>query len=145
MRLRLLMGQPGRSSAKLLVWCSIATIVGFSAVCGSMMLDMRRSEQALALRSMENLATTIDSDISRNIELYDLSLRNVANNMIEPELAGVSTRLLHLILFDHAATAKHFGAIQVFDAAGNLLHEFRDGRSKAGKSLRRKLFLGAPG
>ncbi|HAP11532.1 MAG: GGDEF domain-containing protein [Planctomycetaceae bacterium TMED241] len=123
MRLRLPMGQPGRSSAKLLVWCSIATIVGFSAVCGSMMLDMRRSEQALALRSMENLATTIDSDISRNIELYDLSLRNVANNMIEPELASVSKRLLNLILFDHAATAKHFGAIQVFDAAGNLLHD----------------------
>ncbi|HAP46097.1 MAG TPA: GGDEF domain-containing protein [Afipia sp.] len=123
MRLRLPMGQPGRSSAKLLVWCSIATIVGFSAVCGSMMLDMRRSEQALALRSMENLATTIDSDISRNIELYDLSLRNVANNMIEPELASVSKRLLNLILFDHAATSKHFGAIQVFDAAGNLLHD----------------------
>ena len=123
MRLRLPMGQPGRSSAKLLVWCSIATIVGFSAVCGSIMLDMRRSEQALALRSMENLATTIDSDISRNIELYDLSLRNVANNMIEPELASVSKRLLNLILFDHAATAKHFGAIQVFDAAGNLLHD----------------------
>ncbi|MDH8426056.1 hypothetical protein QIG80_27685, partial [Klebsiella pneumoniae] len=59
----------------------------------------------------------------RNIELYDLSLRNVANNMIEPELASVSKRLLNLILFDHAATAKHFGAIQVFDAAGNLLHD----------------------
>ena len=84
MRLRLPKDRPGRISAKLLVWCSIATIAGFSAVCGSMMFDMRRGEQALALRSMENLATTIDSDISRNVELYDLSLRNVASNMIEP-------------------------------------------------------------
>ena len=115
--------RPGRISAKLLILCSVATIAGFSAVCGSVMLDMRRGEQALALRSMENLATTIDSDISRNIELYDLSLRNVASNMIEPELAGVSKRLLNLILFDHAATAKHFGAIQVFDAAGKLIHD----------------------
>ena len=123
MRLRLPKDRPGRISAKLLVWCSIATIAGFSAVCGSMMFDMRRGEQALALRSMENLATTIDSDISRNVELYDLSLRNVASNMIEPELAGVSKRLLNLILFDHAATAKHYGAIQVFDAAGNLIHD----------------------
>ena len=113
----------GRISAKLLIWCSIATIVGFSAVCGSVMFDMRRGEQALALQTMENLATTIDSDISRNVELYDLSLRNVASNMVEPELAGISKRLLHLILFDHAATAKHFGTIQVFDAAGNLLHD----------------------
>ena len=115
--------RPGRISAKLLIWCSIATIVGFSAVCGSVMFDMRRGEQALALQTMENLATTIDSDISRNVELYDLSLRNVASNMVEPELAGISKRLLHLILFDHAATAKHFGTIQVFDAAGNLLHD----------------------
>ena len=115
--------RPGRISAKLLILCSIATIVGFSAVCGSVMLDMRRGEQALALRSMENLATTIDSDIGRNVELYDLSLRNVASNVIEPELAGVSKRLLNLILFDHAATAKHYGAIQVFDAAGNLIHD----------------------
>ena len=115
--------RPGRISAKLLILCSIATIVGFSAVCGSVMLDMRRGEQALALRSMENLATTIDSDIGRNVELYDLSLRNVASNVIEPELAGVSKRLLNLILFDHAATAKHYGAIKVFDAAGNLIHD----------------------
>ena len=28
--------------------------------------------------------------------------------------------MLHLILFDHAATANHFGAIQVFDAEGRL-------------------------
>jgi diguanylate cyclase (GGDEF)-like protein len=115
--------RPGRISAKLLILCSIATIAGFSAVCGSVMLDMRRGEQALALQTMENLATTIDSDISRNVELYDLSLRNVANNMIEPGLAGVDKQLLYLVLFDHAATAKHFGAIQVFDAAGNIVHD----------------------
>ena len=85
------------------------------------MMDMRRGEQALALQTMENLATTIDSDISRNIELYDLSLRNVVSHTTEPDLAGVSKRLLNLILFDHAATAKHFGAIQVFDASGRLI------------------------
>ena len=35
-----------------------------------------------------------------------------------PEIKGVSKEIQHLILFDHAATAKHFGAIQVFDAPG---------------------------
>ena len=37
-----------------------------------------------------------------------------------PELKDVSKEIRHLILFDHAATARHFGAIQVFDAQGNL-------------------------
>ena len=69
---------------------------------------------------LENLASGIDADISRNIELYDLSLRAVASNMVLPEIKDVSKPILHLILFDHAATAKHFGAIQVFDAAGQL-------------------------
>jgi diguanylate cyclase (GGDEF)-like protein len=84
------------------------------------MFDMRRGEEQLARQMLENLATGIDADIGRNIELYDLSLRAVASNMVMPELKNVSRPMLHLILFDHAATARHFGAIQVFDNKGQL-------------------------
>ena len=110
----------GRLSARLLIASSVVTVIGFSTICGSVMLDMRRGVEELARQSLENLATGIEADISRNIEVYDLSLRNVANNITAPEIAGVSKPVLHLILFDHAATAKHFGAIQVFDAKGKL-------------------------
>ena len=109
-----------RLSVKLLIASSVATVIGFSAICASVMLDMRRGEEELARQMLENLAASIEADISRNIELYDLSLRAVANNMLMPELKGVSKPMLHLILFDHAATAKHFGAIQVFDPKGQL-------------------------
>src|ERR1700693_289897 len=109
-----------RLSAKLLIASSVATVIGFSAICASVMLDMRRGEEALARQTLENLASTIDADISRNIELYDLSLRAAASNMVVPEIKDVSKPIRHLILFDHAATAKHFGAIQVFDAEGRL-------------------------
>jgi diguanylate cyclase (GGDEF)-like protein len=84
------------------------------------MIDMRRGEEQLARQMLENLAAGIDAEISRNIELYDLSLRAVASNLVMPEIKNVSKPILHLILFDHAATAKHFGAIQVFDATGQL-------------------------
>ena len=84
------------------------------------MLDMRRGEEELARQTLENLASGIDADISRNIELYDLSLRAVASNLVMPEIKDVSKEIRHLILFDHAATAKHFGVIQVFDAQGKL-------------------------
>ena len=112
--------RPWRLSAKLLIASSVATVIGFSAICASVMLDMRRGEEELARQTLENLASSIDSDISRNIELYDLSLRAVASNMVMPEIKDVSKAIRHLILFDHAATAKHFGAIQVFDAEGKL-------------------------
>ena len=112
--------RPWRLSAKLLVASTIATVIGFSAICTSVMFDMRRGEEQLARRTLENLASGIDADISRNIELYDLSLRAVANNLVMPAIAQVSKEIRHLILFDHAATARHFGVIQVFDAQGKL-------------------------
>lgn len=109
-----------RLSAKLLIAASVATVLCFSAICAGVMFDMRRGEEQLARRTLENLASGIEADISRNIELYDLSLRAVASNLEVPEVRGVSRELRQLILFDHAATAKHFGAIQVFDTKGNL-------------------------
>ncbi|QIP07612.1 sensor domain-containing diguanylate cyclase [Bradyrhizobium symbiodeficiens] len=112
--------RPWRISAKLLIISSVVTVIGFSAICVNVMLDMRRGEEALARQTLENLATTIESDIGRNIEIYDLALKAVASNMLLPELATVSKPIRHLILFDHAMTARHFGAIQVFDAGGRL-------------------------
>ena len=66
--------QPWRISAKLLMISSVVTVIGFSAVCVNVLLDMRRGEEALARQTLENLATTIEADVSRNIEIYDLSL-----------------------------------------------------------------------
>jgi diguanylate cyclase (GGDEF)-like protein len=113
-------GRPWRLSAKWLIASSVVTVIGFSAICASVLIDMRRGEEELARQTLENLASGIDSDISRNVELYDLSLRAVASNMVMPEINEVSKPIRHLILFDHALTAKHFGAIQVFDAEGRL-------------------------
>src|ERR1700716_2860442 len=112
--------RPWRLSAKLLISSSVVTVIGFSAICANVMLDMRHGEEELARQTLDNLASGIDADISRNVELYDLSLRAVVNTMLMPEIKDVSKPIRHLILFDHAATAKHFGAIQVFDAAGRL-------------------------
>jgi diguanylate cyclase (GGDEF)-like protein len=112
--------RPWRISAKLLIISSVVTVIGFSAICVNVMLDMRRGEEALARQTLENLATSIDADISRNIDIYDLSLKAVVNNMLLPEIATVSRPVRQLILFDHATTARHFGAIQVFDADGRL-------------------------
>src|SRR6478609_6887049 len=113
--------RPWRISAKLLIISSVVTVIGFSAICVNVMLDMRRGEEALARQTLENLATSIEADISRNVEIYDLSLRAVAANMLLPEISTTSKPIRHLILFDHATTAKHFGAIQVFDAHGKLV------------------------
>ncbi|MFO1111215.1 MAG: sensor domain-containing diguanylate cyclase [Bradyrhizobium sp.] len=109
-----------RLSTKLLIASLIAAIIGFSMICLSVMLDMRRGEEELARQMLENLAASIEADIARNVELYDLSLRNVTSNILMPELKDVPKPILHLILFDHVATARHFGSIQIFDDRGQL-------------------------
>src|ERR1700756_1877736 len=73
--------RPWRLSAKLLIASSVASVIGFSTICASVMLDMRRGDEELARQTLENLASGVDADISRNVEIYDLSLRAVANNM----------------------------------------------------------------
>jgi diguanylate cyclase (GGDEF)-like protein len=107
-------------SARLLILSSLVTIIGFCAVCGTVMLDMRHSEEALARQTMGNLAATIDSDIGRTVEQYDLSLRAVVSGVNLPEVGKLSRELRQMILFDTAASARQFGAIQVFDAHGDL-------------------------
>lgn len=107
-------------SAKLLILSSLVTIIGFCAVCGTVMMDMRHSEDALARQTMGNLTATIDSDIGRTIEQYDLSLRAVVSGLNLPDIGQLKRELRQLILFDTAASARQFGAIQVFDAHGDL-------------------------
>jgi hypothetical protein len=82
---------------------SLATVIGFSTICASVTLDMRRGEEELARQTLENLASGIDADISRNIEIFDLSLRAVASSMVLLEIKAVGKEVRHLILFDHAA------------------------------------------
>src|ERR1700722_12414936 len=115
-----LTSQPSWLSAKLLIVSSVVTVIGFSGICASVILDMRRGEEALARQTLENLASGIDADLSRNVELFDLSLRAVASDMLMPEINQISKPIRQLILFDRAATARDFGAIQVFDAEGRL-------------------------
>jgi len=44
-----------RLSAKLLIVSSVATVIGFSAICASVMLDMRRGEEELARRTLDTI------------------------------------------------------------------------------------------
>lgn len=113
--------RPLKSSTKLLIASLAVTVIGFSAIFIDVMLDMRRGEMELARGALEKLATSIEADIDRNIEIYDISLRAVAGNMLLPEIRTVSKPIQHLILFDRGASARHFGGIQIFDATGHLI------------------------
>lgn len=109
-----------RLSPRWLVAAAATIVIGFSLICASVLFSMRRGDEKLAQQTLGNLASSIDAEIARNLELYDMSMRNVAANMTSPELMEVSRSVRQMVLFDYAATARHFGAIQVLDAGGNV-------------------------
>jgi diguanylate cyclase (GGDEF)-like protein len=113
-------GTARRISPRWMLAIAAVVVIGFSVICGTVLLSMRRGDENLAQQTLGNLAATIDADIARNIEMYDLSLRAVASSLTMPEVMQATKKIRQLILFDHAATARHFGAIQVMNATGEV-------------------------
>ena len=100
----------------------IAVVVaGFCGICIYVLIDLRRAEWDQARLAATNLVTAIQTDIARNVELYDLSLQGVVENFHEPELAHVSARTRNLILFDRATNSKFMGPILVLDQDGRVI------------------------
>ena len=104
---------------------SAALALVLLAFVASVLFEMRQTDREKALQSAENVLATISADISRNIELYDLSLQAVLENLKTPEIDRVSSETRQLILFDRAATAKHLGRIHVLDETGHVVLDSR--------------------
>lgn len=109
-----------RLSAGWLMGVVAIIVLGFSLICGSILLNVRQTDIELAKQTSSNLAAAMHADVVRNIEIYSQSLRNTVDSLKLPEVAMLSGQLRHLVLFDRAASAEHFGAIKVYSEKGDL-------------------------
>ena len=100
-------------SGKWLIAASLGLALGLWALSASVLAEMRRTDWEQARQSAENIVATIEADIARNIEVYDLSLQAVAENLTHPEINQISRGMRQLVLFDRAATAKHLLVVLV--------------------------------
>jgi diguanylate cyclase (GGDEF)-like protein len=126
--------------AKRLIILGLVVTLGFSAIFGAILWDMGRRDRDKALDAATNLVATIANDISRNIELYDLSLQAVVDGLKLPEINKIDPELRRLVLFDRAATAKDLGAILVLDKAGDVVIDSRSGQPVAINHSHRDFF-----
>jgi diguanylate cyclase (GGDEF)-like protein len=97
----------------------------FLAICVMVLIEMGHRDYEKARQAAANVIATIDSEIARNLELYDLSLQAVVDGMKLPKVLRADPELRQLILFDRAATAKHMGSIFVLDRNGMLVADSR--------------------
>src|SRR6516225_7931441 len=95
--------------------CAIIAIVAFT------LWRAREDARTRAQRDGENIVQAIEADVSRNIELYDLSLQGLREALATEAVAHVGQEVQRLALFDRAASAKYMGALYALNAAGEIV------------------------
>lgn len=94
---------------------AIVTIVSY------LLVRERDSVAQAAARSSSNIVQLIESDILRNVELYDQSLRGLVWAVQHPDLLEVPTDLRQQLLFNQSFTARVRGDLLWLDAEGNVI------------------------
>src|SRR5664279_5036066 len=110
---------------KRLIALGVGITVAYSAICAGFLWDSARRDHERALVAATNLTESIQSEIARNIELYDLSLQAVVDGLQLPDFGRIDPMLRQIILFDRSATARDLGSILVLSEQGNVTVESR--------------------
>lgn len=107
-------------SARTWIALGVLAPVGMLVVSALMLLDLRRDAWDKAEQTSKNLLQVIERDITRNVEIFDLSLQAVVDNLRTPGLDAVRPEMRQLVLFDRAGTARDVGVTLVIDEHGEI-------------------------
>jgi hypothetical protein len=111
---------------KTMISIGVLITIVFLSIGAMVVGDISRRDYARAVTAAENVLASIDAEITRNFELYDLSLQGVVDGLGFPEIASLPPALRQQLLFDRAATAKYLGSIFVLDRTGDLILDSRN-------------------
>ncbi len=84
---------------------------------GSFLLRERRAAFEAATTAQTNMALGFESDIQRNLDIYDLSLRAAAEGLLLVN-GSMNTAAQRALLFDGSTAAKYFRPIVIADGSG---------------------------
>ena len=101
----------------------VSLLLGFCALVIFMLVEMRRDALGRAETNGSNLVAVASQDIARNVELYGLSLRAVANSLQIPALDQLDPSTRQAVLFDQAAPGAYLGDILVLDEHGDVIED----------------------
>ncbi|KVU39746.1 diguanylate cyclase [Burkholderia ubonensis] len=118
----------------------VALLLFSWSLCASFLIDTRRDAYRHAIENARNLMLLIERDITRNIELYDLSLQNVVDGVADPAVMALPPALRDRVLFDRAATGNYLGSIFVMDPQGNIVIDSRSTHARRGNFADRDYF-----
>ena len=109
--------------ARWLLVLGMGVAAGMLVLAAVILLDSRQDIWRQAERSSTNLAQSLERDIARNFEIYDLSLVGAMEALRQPALPDADPALRHAAIFDRAASAKYLGSLIVLDTTGNIVFD----------------------
>ena len=107
--------------SRIIMPASIALAAAIVAIVALTLWQAREDARARAEREGENIVKTIEADVARNIELYDLSLQGLRDALATSAVAHVVQEVQRLALFDRAASAKYMGSLLALNASGDII------------------------
>ncbi len=105
----------------------LALSVGFfvisslSAALLVLLADEHKGIGSRAHGDADRLALVVEREISRNVDLIDLSIEAVADGVEQPAVMRLPIALRDQALFSRAAAARYIRNISVFDCSGTLI------------------------
>jgi len=112
---------PPRRVSRTILPASVIMASAILAIVAFTLWQAREDARARALREGENIVQVIEAHVTRNIEVYDLSLQGLQDALATEAVAHVGREVQRLALFDRAASAKYMGALYALNAAGEIV------------------------
>lgn len=101
-------------------WVGTIIATAMAALTYAALYEGRAEELRHAVENSSNIVRIVTSDIARNVELYDLSLRAVVSGAQQPQTWELPAALRQRMLFDRATAASFLGGAYVLDAQGHV-------------------------
>ncbi|WP_341313454.1 sensor domain-containing diguanylate cyclase [Paraburkholderia sp. IMGN_8] len=107
----------------ILIAISIVLASAILAIAVWVLAQMRDDALRRAQDSVFNVSLLVERDVSRNLEIYDLSLRAVLAGLKYPGVLDLPPEIRQMVLFDGSASAKDMGSLLVTNEAGDIVFD----------------------
>lgn len=109
----------------LFIFAGIAITLATTSVMVISLYQMRQDAMSQARDATENLANSLEKETERNLDIYQLAMREVAASVRTPALFDLPLNVRQLVVFGTTSGAKELGTLFATDAAGNFILDSR--------------------
>jgi diguanylate cyclase (GGDEF)-like protein len=132
---RRLLSQTGIVALTLCLLVFLWSLTGWLTYIGRQ--DARLNAEAQA----RNLLLVIEHDITRNIELYDATLRSIGDAADDPQVEHLAPALRNRLIFGHIASGAYLDSVYVLNKHGDIVLDSRNVPARTGNFAHEDYFV----